>query len=143
MSTPAPDTVKRLVDARDITEFCSANSDCVPSLADRKVFLSGDHQAGTWDWGLGTRDPNPNPKPLAPNPSRAALGWETNNPLTQFRPEIGEVSLFCSSFVPGLSLIPSSPRSAGTWRPIVQTHAPHEKQALTGRDTGICSGQHE
>jgi hypothetical protein len=54
MGTPAPDAVKRLVDRFD---------------QDRKVFQSGDYQAGTGDWGLGTWDPNPNPKPLAPNPS--------------------------------------------------------------------------
>ncbi len=64
MATPAPDAVKRLVDRFD---------------QDRKVFLSGDHLAGTWDWGLGTRDPNPSPKPLAPNPSVAALGWDMDN----------------------------------------------------------------
>jgi hypothetical protein len=41
MGTPAPDTVKRLVDARDMTEM-SDISDRVPSPADRKVFLAGD-----------------------------------------------------------------------------------------------------
>jgi len=60
----APDAVKRLVVRFD---------------QDRKVFLSGDYQAGTWDWGLGTRDPNPNPQPLAPNPSCAELGWDMDN----------------------------------------------------------------
>ncbi len=60
----APDAVKRLVDRFD---------------QDRKVFLSGDCQAGTRDWGLGTEDPSPNPKPLAPNPYCAALGWDMDN----------------------------------------------------------------
>jgi len=43
MGTPAPDSVKRLVDARDMTEM-SDISDRVPSLADRKVFLSGGYK---------------------------------------------------------------------------------------------------
>jgi hypothetical protein len=43
MGTPAPDAVKRLVDARDMTEM-SDISDRVPSPADRKVFLSGDYK---------------------------------------------------------------------------------------------------
>jgi len=37
----APDAVKRLIDARDMTEM-SDISDRVPSPADRKVFQSGD-----------------------------------------------------------------------------------------------------
>jgi hypothetical protein len=41
MGTPAPETVKRLVDARDMTGV-SDIPDRVPSLADRKVFLSPD-----------------------------------------------------------------------------------------------------
>ena len=41
MATPAPDAVKRLVDARDMTEM-SDISDRVPSPADRRVFLSSD-----------------------------------------------------------------------------------------------------
>jgi len=43
MGTPAPDAIKRLVDARDMTEM-SDISDRVPSLTDRKVFLSGDYK---------------------------------------------------------------------------------------------------
>jgi hypothetical protein len=43
MGTPAPDAVKRLVDARDMTEM-SDISDRVPSPADRKVFLSPDYK---------------------------------------------------------------------------------------------------
>jgi hypothetical protein len=39
----APDAVKRLVDARDMTEM-SDISDRVPSPADRKVFLSGGYR---------------------------------------------------------------------------------------------------
>jgi hypothetical protein len=39
----APDAVKRLVDARDMTEM-SDISDRVPSPADRKVFLSPDYK---------------------------------------------------------------------------------------------------
>jgi len=39
----APDVVKRLVDARDMTEM-SDISDRVPSPADRKVFLSSDYK---------------------------------------------------------------------------------------------------
>jgi len=54
-----PDAVKRLVDHFD---------------RNRKVFISGDYQAGTRDWGLGARDPNPSPNPPAPNPSFTALG---------------------------------------------------------------------
>jgi hypothetical protein len=46
MGTPAPDAVKRLIDRFD---------------QDRKVFQSGDYQAGTRDWGLGTRDLGPEP----------------------------------------------------------------------------------
>ncbi len=64
MGTSAPDSVKRLVDRFD---------------QDGKVFLSGGYQAGTRDWGPGTRDPNPNPKPLAPDPSCTALGWDMDN----------------------------------------------------------------
>jgi|GEM_PF-2790750 len=56
-------------------------SDRVPSPADRKVFFSCDYQSGTWDWGLGTRDPNPNTQPLAPNPSCAALGSDVDETL--------------------------------------------------------------
>jgi hypothetical protein len=41
MGIPAPDAVKRLVDARDMTEM-SDISDRVPSPADRKFFLYGD-----------------------------------------------------------------------------------------------------
>ena len=63
MGTP-PDALLRLIDRFD---------------QDRKVFLSGDYQTGTRDWGLGTRDPNPNPIPLAPTPSCAALGWDMDN----------------------------------------------------------------
>jgi hypothetical protein len=58
VGTP-PDALLRLVDRFD---------------QDRKVFFSGDCQAGTRDWGLGTGGPDPNPKPLAPNPSCAVLG---------------------------------------------------------------------
>jgi hypothetical protein len=95
MGTPAPDAVKRLVDARDITEFGSANSDCVPSLADHKVFLSGDYQAGTRDSGLMTRDPDPNPQPLAPNPSSAAVGRGWTNTIDTIRKRNrGSVLLF-------------------------------------------------
>ena len=43
MGNPAPDAVKRLIDARDMTEM-SDISDRVPSPADRKVFLSGDYK---------------------------------------------------------------------------------------------------
>ena len=43
MSTPTPDAVKRLVDARDMTEM-SDISDRVPSPADRKVFPSGEYK---------------------------------------------------------------------------------------------------
>ncbi|MCX6841520.1 MAG: hypothetical protein NTX53_04445 [candidate division WOR-3 bacterium] len=43
MSTPAPDAVKRPIDARDVTEM-SDISDRVPSLADRNVFLSGGYK---------------------------------------------------------------------------------------------------
>jgi hypothetical protein len=43
MTTPAPDAVKRLIDARDMTEM-SDISDRVPSPVDRKVFLSGDYK---------------------------------------------------------------------------------------------------
>jgi hypothetical protein len=50
MAPSAPDAVKRLVDARDMTEM-SDISDRVPSPADRKVFLSGDYQTGTGDQG--------------------------------------------------------------------------------------------
>ena len=39
----APDAVKRLIAARDMTEM-SDISDRVPSPADRKVFLSGDYK---------------------------------------------------------------------------------------------------
>ena len=82
MSSPAPDAVGLLIDARDMTALSDRGrrgqmsdiSDRVPSPAYRKVFLSGDYQAGTRDWGLGTGDPNPNPKHLAPNPSCAVLG---------------------------------------------------------------------
>jgi predicted type IV restriction endonuclease len=42
MGTP-PDAVRRLIDARDMTEM-SDISDRVPSPADRKVFLSGDYK---------------------------------------------------------------------------------------------------
>ncbi|MCX6842087.1 MAG: hypothetical protein NTX53_07400 [candidate division WOR-3 bacterium] len=43
MSTPAPDAVKRLIEARDMTEM-SDISDRVPSPAGRKVFLSADYK---------------------------------------------------------------------------------------------------
>jgi hypothetical protein len=43
MATPAPDAVKGLVDAWDMTEM-SDISDRVPSLADRRVFLSADYK---------------------------------------------------------------------------------------------------
>jgi len=43
MGTPAPDTVRRLIDARDMTGM-SDISDRVPSPADRKVLLSGDYK---------------------------------------------------------------------------------------------------
>jgi hypothetical protein len=91
MSTPAPDAIKRLVDRFD---------------QDRKVFLSGDYQVGTRDWGLGTRDPNPNPKPLVPNPSCAALGWdmdERQGPSETFKQVIHEESItaagLCTRFM--------------------------------------------
>ena len=49
---PAPDSVKRLVDARDMTEVSDRGrrgqmsdiSDRAPSSADRKVFLSPDYR---------------------------------------------------------------------------------------------------
>jgi hypothetical protein len=66
MGTPAPDSVKRLVDHFD---------------QNRKVFPSDDCQAGTSDWGLGTKAPNPNPQPLAPNSSSAALGWDMDDTI--------------------------------------------------------------
>ncbi len=52
MSTPAPDAVKRLIDARDMTVLSdrglggqmSDTSDRVPSPADRNILLSGDHE---------------------------------------------------------------------------------------------------
>jgi hypothetical protein len=52
MGTPAPDAVKRLVDARDMTALSDRGrcgqisdiSDRVPSPADRKVFLSPDYK---------------------------------------------------------------------------------------------------
>jgi hypothetical protein len=43
MGTHAADTVRRLIDARDMTGM-SDISDRVPSPADRKVFLSGDYK---------------------------------------------------------------------------------------------------
>ena len=77
----ALDAVKRLVDARDMTEM-SDISDCVPSLADRKVFLSGDYKEEQLRLEFL-------------NPFFTAIGWTLGDvPLTRFVKEIGEVSLF-------------------------------------------------
>jgi hypothetical protein len=63
--SPAPDSVKRLVDARDMTEM-SDISDRVPSRADRNVFLSPDYKEEQLRLEFL-------------NPLLTALGWDMDN----------------------------------------------------------------
>jgi len=85
MGTPAPDAVKRLVDRFG---------------QNRKVFVSSGHQAGTRDWGLGTRRPSPSTQPLTPNSSNAAFGWDMDDTLDTTR-NWGSAPLFpCLRHIP-------------------------------------------
>ena len=86
MATPAPDAVKRLVDrfARDMTEM-SDISDRVPSLADRKVFLSGDYKEEQL-------------RAEFLNPFFESLGWDVDNTPDTIRDRNWEASLFSPSF---------------------------------------------
>jgi hypothetical protein len=89
MATPAPDAVKRPVDRYD---------------QDRKVILSGDYK----EEQLRAR---------LLSPFLESLGWDMDKPLTRFRSEIGEASLFPPDFFPTPTLMEGSSLDAWSLAP--------------------------